>query len=130
MLIPTIQLKLKFNAFGQQDLNANSSYLQSWLLQSSGQPPCAECDPEHSSSVLAPAAAIAACTLNQPARADAGNARSVALKHHFAAAAKGMQSRDCQLFQESSKEINYAVPKIHFFLKIPACQREKPSKLN
>jgi len=40
--------------FSQQDLNASSSALQSWLLQSSGQPPRTKRDPEPSSSALAP----------------------------------------------------------------------------
>lgn len=68
--------------------------------------------------------------VNQPAQAEAGSASSVAPKHHFTAAAKGMQRRDRQLLRESITETDYAVPKIWFSSKIPVCQKEKPSRLN
>lgn len=50
---PTTALKLNFNTFRQRDLDASSPCLQSWLLQSSGQPPRAERHPDRSPSVLA-----------------------------------------------------------------------------
>lgn len=68
--------------------------------------------------------------VNQPAQAEAGSASSVAPKHHFTAAAKGMQRRDRQLSRESITETDDAVPKIWFSSKIPVCQKEKPSRLN